>query len=82
VLGLIFLKFASDKFEQRKKELIEGGQEKYGERKEFYAMKNVFFLKDISRWNYIIKNAKQNDIFLWIFLLYYFSLPLLSVISF
>lgn len=62
VLGLIFLKFASDKFEQRKKELIEGGQEKYGERKEFYAMKNVFFLKDISRWNYIIKNAKQNDI--------------------
>lgn len=62
VLGLIFLKFASDKFEQRKKELIEGGQEKYGERKEFYAMKNVFFLEDISRWNYIIKNAKQNDI--------------------
>ncbi len=31
VLGLIFLKFASDKFEQRKKELIEDGQEKYVE---------------------------------------------------
>jgi type I restriction enzyme M protein len=29
VLGLIFLKFASDKFEQRKKELIEDGKEKY-----------------------------------------------------
>ena len=25
-------------------------------------MKNVFFLEDISRWRYIIKNAKQNDI--------------------
>ncbi len=62
VLGLIFLKFASDKFEQRKKELIEDGKEKYVEMKDFYTMKNVFFLKDISRWNYIIKNAKQNDI--------------------
>jgi type I restriction enzyme M protein len=30
--------------------------------KDFYTMKNVFFLEDISRWNYIIKNAKQNDI--------------------
>nr|WP_259547402.1 type I restriction-modification system subunit M N-terminal domain-containing protein [Heyndrickxia oleronia] len=29
VLGLIFLKFASDKFEERKAELIEEGKEKY-----------------------------------------------------
>ena len=28
VLGLIFLKFASDKFEERRKELIAEGQEK------------------------------------------------------
>ncbi len=62
VLGLIFLKFASDKFEQRKKELIEDGQEKYVEMEAFYTMKNVFFLEDISRWSYIVKNAKQNDI--------------------
>lgn len=62
VLGLIFLKFASDKFEQRKKELIEDGKEKYVEMKDFYAMKNVFFLEDISRWSYIVKKAKQNDI--------------------
>src|SRR6056297_2330685 len=62
VLGLIFLKFASDKFEQRRKELIAEGKEKYVEMKDFYAMKNVFYLDEISRWNYIIKNAKQNDI--------------------
>jgi type I restriction enzyme M protein len=62
VLGLIFLKFASDKFEQRRKELITEGREKYVEMKDFYAMKNVFYLDEISRWSYIIKNAKQNDI--------------------
>jgi type I restriction enzyme M protein len=62
VLGLIFLKFASDKFEQRKKELIGDGKEKYIEMPEFYAMANVFYLDDISRWSYIIKNSKQNDI--------------------
>ncbi len=62
VLGLIFLKFASDKFEIRRQELIEEGKEKYVEMKDFYVMKNVFYLDEISRWSYIIKNAKQNDI--------------------
>ena len=62
VLGLFFLKFASDKFEERKQELIAEGKEKYLEMKEFYNMKNVFFLPKISRWSYIIENAKQDDI--------------------
>ncbi|MXV38951.1 N-6 DNA methylase [Flavobacteriaceae bacterium Ap0902] len=62
VLGLIFLKFASDKFEERRKELIEEGKEKYVEMRDFYNMKNVFFLEENSRWSYIIKNAKQDDI--------------------
>lgn len=62
VLGLIFLKFASDKFEERRKELIDEGKEKYLEMKEFYNMKNVFFLPEESRWSFIIKNAKQSDI--------------------
>jgi len=62
VLGLIFLKFASDKFVERRKQLISEGKEKYVEMKDFYAMKNVFYLEEISRWSYIIKNAKQNDI--------------------
>jgi type I restriction enzyme M protein len=62
VLGLIFLKFASDKFEEHRSALIAKGQEKYIEMAEFYNQNNVFFLEETSRWSYIIKNAKQNDI--------------------
>lgn len=62
VLGLIFLKFASDKFEERRQELIEEGKEKYLEMKEFYNMKNIFFLPEESRWGHIIKNSKQDNI--------------------
>ena len=62
VLSLIFLKFASDKFEERREELIAEGKERYVEMKEFYNMNNVFFLPKVSRWSYIIENAKQDDI--------------------
>lgn len=62
VLSLIFLKFSSDKFENRRKELIAEGKEKYIDMREFYNQKNVFFLQEESRWNYIITNSKQNDI--------------------
>ena len=62
VLGLIFLKFVSDKFEERKQVLIDEGKEKFLEMVEFYTMKNVFFLPEISRWSYIIENSKQDDI--------------------
>ena len=62
VLGLLFLKFASDKFEERRDELVSEGQEKYVGMKDFYGMKNVFYLDETSRWSYIIQNAKQNDI--------------------
>ncbi len=62
VLGLIFLKFASDKFEERRQEMIEEGQEKYLEMVDFYTMKNVFYLPEESRWSYLMENAKQNDI--------------------
>lgn len=66
VLGLIFLKFASDKFEQHRAKLIAEGKEKYIEKPEFYNMNNVFFLEEHSRWNYLIKKSKQNDIALLI----------------
>ncbi len=62
VLGLFFLKFASDKFEIRRRELIAEKKEKYVDMVEFYTMKNVFYLSDISRWSYLMANAKQNDI--------------------
>jgi len=66
VLGLIFLKFASDKFEDHRAKLIAEGKEKYIEMPEFYNMNNVFFLEETSRWGYLIKRAKQNDIALLI----------------
>ncbi|MCY8236604.1 type I restriction-modification system subunit M [Bacillus inaquosorum] len=62
VLGLIFLKFASDKFEERKAELIDEGKGKYVDMVEFYTMKNVFYLPEVSRWSYLLENAKQEDI--------------------
>ncbi|GHV72563.1 DNA methyltransferase [Bacteroidia bacterium] len=62
VLGLIFLKFASDKFEERRKKLIAEGKGKYVEMADFYNMSNVFFLNETSRWTYIIQQSKQSDI--------------------
>jgi len=51
VLSLIFLKFASYKFEERRQQLIDEGKEKYIDMVEFYTMKNVFFLPEESRWS-------------------------------
>lgn len=62
VLSLIFLKFVSDKFEERRAELIAEGQEKYVDMVEFYTMQNVFYLPETSRWSYIQQHAKQGDI--------------------
>ncbi len=66
VLGLIFLKFASDKFEDQRAKLIAEGKEKYLEMADFYNMNNVFFLDETSRWSYLMKKSKQNDIALLI----------------
>ncbi len=62
VLSLIFLKFASDKFEEHRAKLIADGKEKYIEMPDFYNMSNVFFLEETSRWTYLIKKSKQNEI--------------------
>ena len=62
VLGLIFLKFASDKFERRRLELKEEGKDKFIDMVEFYTMKNVFFLAKESRWSHVMNNSKQDNI--------------------
>lgn len=62
VLSLIFLKFVSDTFEQRKQQLIEEGQGDYVDMVAFYTMKNVFYLPEEARWSHIQKQAKQDDI--------------------
>lgn len=73
VISLVFLKFAGDKFEKRRKELID----KYGENPvflenvAFYNADNVFYLPQnltgddqewSTRWSYIVANAGDNDI--------------------
>lgn len=62
VLSLIFLKYAYDRFVECRNELIADGKEAFVEQPVFYNAKNVFYLNEISRWDYLIENAKQNDI--------------------
>lgn len=62
VLSLIFLKFAYDKFLNRREELIKNGDEQYLEMEAFYRMENVFYLPEEARWLYIMENSKQPDI--------------------
>jgi type I restriction enzyme M protein len=62
VLGLIFLKFAGDKFEERRRELIAEGKEKFLEMREFYNMQNIFYLPKDARWSTIMVNSKQADV--------------------
>ena len=62
VLSLIFLKFISDTFEKRKQELIDGNQEKYVDLVQAYTKENVFYLPEESRWSFVQKNSKQEDI--------------------
>ena len=62
VLSLIFLKFVSDKFEERRAQLIAEGKQDYTNMVEFYTMQNVFYLPETSRWSHIQQHAKQDDI--------------------
>ena len=62
VLSLIFLKYAYDRFIERRNELIADHKEAFVEQPVFYNAKNVFYLNEISRWDYLMENAKQNDI--------------------
>jgi type I restriction enzyme M protein len=61
VLSLIFLKFASDKFSERREELVAEGKGEFVEMEAFYTMKNVFYLPEPSRWDFIKSQAKQDD---------------------
>ena len=64
VIALVFLKFAGDKFEKRRQELLDqyGDIPAFLEKVSFYNAVNVFYLKETARWSYIVKNASANDI--------------------
>ena len=56
VLGLIFLKYISDKFEARYNELMAEG-EGFEEDKDEYTYKNVFYVPTDARWSVIAAAA-------------------------
>lgn len=62
VLSLIFLKFVSDKFETQKHKIEEQYGADFVDMVDFYTQDNVFYLPEASRWSFVLKHAKQNDI--------------------
>ena len=55
VLSLIFLKYAHDRFTERRNELVAEGKEAFADDPVFYNAKNVFYLEPESRWDYLQK---------------------------
>src|SRR5699024_2344484 len=64
VIGLVFLKFAGDKFEKRREDIKQqyGDVPAFLEKKSFYLAENVFYLQPHCRWTYIVQEANSNDI--------------------
>ncbi len=76
VLGLIFLKYISDAFEERHKQLetqvaettseyyVKEEQARYGliEDRDEYTAENIFWVSKEARWTYLQNNAKQPTI--------------------
>jgi len=65
VLGLIFLKYISDAFEEMYEKLKEGKGEYDGadpEDRDEYKAENVFFVPPQSRWSYLLSRAKLPEI--------------------
>ena len=61
VLGLIFLKYISDRFEAKYQELVNEG---YGmeEDKDEYTAENIFYVPQNARWSIIAENAHKPEI--------------------
>ena len=61
VLGLIFMKYISDKFETKYNELVEEG-DGFEEDRDEYEAENIFWVPKEARWDYIKDNAKDPKI--------------------
>lgn len=60
VLGLIFLKYLSDKFEEQYNKLVKEG-DGFEEDRDEYEAKNLFYIPEEARWNIIAKNAHSEE---------------------
>jgi type I restriction enzyme M protein len=61
VLGLIFLKYISDSFEEKYNELVAEG-EGFEEERDAYEADNIFFVPQNARWDFIKSNARSGNI--------------------
>jgi type I restriction enzyme M protein len=61
ILGLIFLKYISDSFEEKYQELLEEGAG-FEEEKDEYIAENIFYVPEEARWSYISGHANQAEI--------------------
>ncbi len=61
VLGLIFLKYISDKFDQRHQELVDEG-EGFEEDRDEYTAENIFFVPESARWKAIAASAHTPEV--------------------
>lgn len=61
IIGLIFLRYVSSKFEKRYKELVNEG-EGFENDRDFYTAKNVFFVPENARWDKIAQKAHSPEI--------------------
>lgn len=61
VLGLIFLKYISDRFEDKYNHLVSEG-EGFENDKDEYTSEHIFWVPKKSRWNYIAQFSKQEEL--------------------
>src|SRR5699024_1565094 len=61
VLGLIFLKYISDSFEEKYKSILEDGED-FAEDRDEYTAENIFFVPKEARWDYIESKATTLEI--------------------
>ena len=61
VLGLIFLKYISDSFEEKYQELV---ADEWGdpEEQDEYTAENIFFVPETARWSLLVSQAKFSNI--------------------
>lgn len=61
VLGLIFLKYISDRFEDKYQHLVKEG-EGFENDKDEYTSEHIFWVPEKARWNYITRFSKQEEL--------------------
>ena len=61
ILGLIFLKYISDAFEERYRQLVENG-DGMEEDRDSYTMDNIFYVPAKARWEYLNAHSKDANI--------------------